>query len=83
MQQKGEETPISRFSVRAKEKQVKNSFALFLRQALIILKLVFRWELKLNKMNQHLGIIFISQWKRPQLTLFQVHCELTPSYFMK
>ena len=58
MQQKSEETPISRFSVRAKEKQVKNSFALFLRQALIILKLGFRCELKLNKMNQHLGIIF-------------------------
>ena len=22
----------------------------------------------------------ISQWKRPQLVLFQVHCELTPSF---
>ena len=26
---------------------------------------------------------FISQWKRRRLMLFQVHCELTLSYYMK
>ena len=25
----------------------------------------------------------VSQWKRPQLRLFQVYCELTPFYSMK